>query len=311
MTEYLIGIDGGGSKTDGLCADTSGHVLTRATTGPTSLTATSLGLASMNLVETLRQLTTGLTGDFYFPKVVVGVAGLDTPEEKQRAEDVFRDVLQHYKIGSLTIINDIHLVMAFGQPNQNIVALISGTGSQCFGKRADGRSARTSGMDFLLTDQGSGYEIGRMALRAAVCSFDGRSTPSVLEQMVLKHFEADDFNDLKSKIYFPILNKAQIAELAKVCVEAHQQGDKVATEILETMVTDLVMMAEAVMRRLELKSEPVELICSGSIAKLPFIFERVSAKLTTEFPQAKMRILEEEPVYGAITIALNELKGVS
>lgn len=309
MTEYLIGIDGGGSKTDGLCADLSGHVLTRATTGPTSLTATSLGLASMNLVETLRQLTTGLNGEPYFSKVVVGIAGLDTPEEKQRAEDVFRDVLQGYKIGTLTIVNDIQLVLAAGSTQQNVVALISGTGSQCYGRRADGVSARTSGMDFLLSDQGSGYEIGRMTLRAAVCSYDGRMPQTVLEHMVLRHFEADDFNDLKAKVYFPMLNKAQVAELAKVCVEAHRQGDVVATQILESMVADLIQMADSVIRRLELATEPVDFICSGSIAKLPFIFDQVKPALLAKYPQLKISAMEEEPVYGAIKLALQELQG--
>lgn len=309
MTEYLIGIDGGGSKTDGLCADTSGHVLTRATTGPTSLTATSLGLASMNLVETLRQLTMGLTGELYFPKVVVGIAGLDTPDEKQRAEDVFRDVLHGYKIGSLTIVNDIHLVLAAGNANENVVALISGTGSQCYGRRADGVSARSSGMDFLLSDQGSGYEIGREVLRAAVCSFDGRAQTTVLEHMVLRHFEADDFNDLKAKVYFPILNKAQVAELAKVCVEAQAQGDAVATAILESMVKDLIKMAEAVLKRLELENEKVHLICSGGIAKLPFIFDKVSAVLSEKYPSMEITTMKEEPVYGAIKLAVQELQG--
>ncbi len=311
MTEYIIGVDGGGSKTDGLCADMSGHVLTRATTGPTSLTATSLGLASMNLVETFRQLTAGLTGELYFPKVVIGIAGLDTPEEKQRAEDVFRDVLQGYHIGTLTIVNDIHLVLAAGSKQGNVIALISGTGSQCYGKGMDGRSARTGGMDFLLTDQGSGYEIGRRVLRAAVCSFDGRSIPSSLEQMVLKHFEVEDFNDLKAKVYFPILNKAQVAELAKVCVDAHQQGDKVATQILDDMALDLLNMAEAVIRRLEFTNEAAEVICSGGIAKLPFIFEKVKSALAPKYPKLSIKIMEEEPVFGAITLALEELKGAA
>lgn len=309
MTEYVIGIDGGGTKTDGLCADTAGHVLTRATTGPTSLTATSLGMASMNLVETLRQLTMGLSGELYFPKVVVGIAGLDTPDEKQRAEDVFRDVLHGYKIGTLTILNDIQLVMAFGSAQENVVALISGTGSQCYGRTVGGQTARSSGMDFLLSDQGSGYEIGRKVLRSAVASFDGRIPQTILEQAVLRHFEADDFNDLKSKVYFPILNKAQIAELAKSCVEAQQAGDKIATEILQSVVDDLVVMTEAVIRRLALKAEPFTLIISGSIAKLPLIYDQLQQRLYQAYPQVQIKQIDEEPVYGAIRLAVKDFAG--
>jgi len=309
MTEYLIGIDGGGTKTDGLCADTSGHVLTRATTGPTSLTATTLGMASMNLVETFRQLTVELTGELYFPKVVIGVAGLDTPEETQRAEDVFRDVVSSYRIGTLKIVNDIQLVLATATKADHTIALIAGTGSQCYGRTADGQAVRTSGMDFLLADQGSGYEVGRKVLRAATSSYDGRIPKSVLEPMVLKHFEADDINDLKSKVYFPILNKAQVAELAKVCVDAYNQGDVVAKQIMSEVIEDLSIMADTVIRRLHLQKESTELICSGSIARLPFIFEAVTQRLMAVYPMLHITMLEQEPAYGAVQLALKEFQG--
>ena len=309
MTEYLIGIDGGGSKTDGLCADTSGHVLTRATTGPTSLTATTLGMASMNLVETLRQLTTELIGEMYFPKVVIGIAGLDTPDEKQRAEDVFREALSGYRIGTLTIVNDIQLVLAAGAKCENCIALIAGTGSQCFGRTADARTARTSGMDFLLADQGSGYEIGRMVLRAATCSYDGRTQRTLLEELTMKHFEVSDFDGLKSKVYFPMLNKAQVAEMAKVCVEAYQLHDPVAEEILQQITEDLIVMADAVVRRLQLTNETTDLLCSGSIARLPFVFEQIKSTLEARYPNLNITVLNQEPAYGAVRIAYKAFQG--
>lgn len=309
MTEYLIGIDGGGTKTAGVCTDLSGNVLTKSTTGPTSLTATSLGMASMNLVETFRQLTTELPVDRVFPKVVIGIAGLDTSEEKQHAEHVFHEVLTEYQIESLIIVNDIQLVLAAQTKKDNAVALIAGTGSQCFGRRADGSTARTSGMDYLLADQGSGYEIGRLTLRAATCSYDGRIDPSMLEEMVLKHFEVHTFDELKSKVYLPVLNKAQVAELAKVCVEAYQQGDHAAATIMEQVVNDLLEMAEAVIRRLALEQEPTDLVCSGSIAKLPAVFDQLKSQLCIKYANLEVHTLELEPAYGAIRLAMKELQG--
>lgn len=310
MTEYLIGVDGGGTKTDGLCTDLAGHVLTKSTSGPTSLTATTLGLASMNLVETFRQLTSELTGEVSFPKVVIGIAGLDTPEEKQHAEDVFHEVLAEYQIGSLSIVNDIQLVLAAQAKKDNAIALIAGTGSQCFGKRADGVTARTSGMDYLLADQGSGYEIGRLTLRAATCSYDGRTQHSILEEMVLRHFEVQSFDELKSRVYFPVLNKAQVAELAKVCVEAFVQYDHAAVKIMDQVVIDLVEMAEAVIRRLELQNESADLVCSGSIAKLPAVFDQLKSQLCAKYANLEVHTLESEPAYGAIRLAMKELQGV-
>ena len=58
------------------------------------------------------------------------------------------------------------------------VALIAGTGSVAFGRAADGRTIRCGGWGYLLGDEGSGYAIGRAALRLAPRRF--RSRPLTL-----------------------------------------------------------------------------------------------------------------------------------
>ena len=308
MLEYFIGVDGGGTKTDAIATDLDGKTLATANTGPTSLTATNLGMASFNLLEAIRQLTAELPADAHCKAVSIGLAGLDTEAEKTNASKIFGEALTRFPHDTLIVVNDIQPVLAAGTTNPDAIALISGTGSQCFGYTADGKTARTSGMDFLLTDQGSGYEIGRSVLRAAALSFDGRIEKSVLETLVLQHFEVTTYEELKAKIYAPLLSKAEVAELSKECVKAYESGDLQAKTILMEVVDDLELMVQAVVRRLELTQKPVEMVCSGSIVKLPMIFEPLKQRLSLQYPQLSISFLARPPAYGSVLIAQRELK---
>jgi len=76
-----------------------------------------------------------------------------------------------------------------------------------------GETAKTGGMDYLLSDQGSGFDIGQQVLRAAVKSYDGRSKKTLLEKLLCEHFKIESIEDVKDKVYNPRLNKTQIAQI--------------------------------------------------------------------------------------------------
>src|SRR5437899_818016 len=76
------------------------------------------------------------------------------------------------------------------------VLVLSGTGSCCFGRTADGRTAKVGGWGHLLGDKGSGYEIGLRALRAVVYYFDRDGEWSGLGQRILRALQLNEPNDL-------------------------------------------------------------------------------------------------------------------
>src|SRR5690606_13048274 len=132
---------------------------------------------------------------------VMGLAGMDTPREHEQALAVFSNVLSGYTLRSFTLVNDVEIALEVGTDNPNALAIIADTGSNCFGRNAAGDTAKTGGMDFLLSDQGSGYEIGRYVLRSAVKSFDGRDEKSILENLVCEHFHINSIRDLKDAVH--------------------------------------------------------------------------------------------------------------
>lgn len=306
MGTYFLAVDGGGTKTDAICADVSGNVVGRGLAGPTNLTSTSVGAASFNLIESIRQAVETLpeSEQSGFPILVMGLAGLDSQKEYDEAFSVFSNAIAHYKIKKFILMNDSFIALQNGTDSADAVILIAGTGSICLGKNSQGQTAKVSGMDYLLADQGSGYEIGRHVLREAVKSFDGRSKKSLLEELVCTHFKIASIHDLKTVVYHPPLTKIEVAELAPLCTQAYEAGDAVAKDILDWAVTAIVIMVTTVTDKLSLQK--FDLVLSGAVTNVPYIKENTSKILKNKYPEINVITPKSEPVFGALKIAMKE-----
>jgi N-acetylglucosamine kinase-like BadF-type ATPase len=306
--QYLLAADGGGTKTHVICADETGATVGEGFSGPTSLASVTPGAASFNLREAVRQSVQNLPAGSLISLLMMGLAGMDTQAEAETARTVFTQVLQDFPIQRLDLVNDTEIALATGTQAADAVVLISGTGSNCFGRNAAGTTAKSGGLDYLLTDQGSGYAIGRSVLRAAVKSYDGRSARTELEQYVCEHFRIASVAELKDKVHSPLLTKTEIAELSQVCLRAFDQGDEVAKQIFDQAIAELGLMARAVLQRLDLLGKPVECVMAGSITKLAYIQTGIQQQLTQLSPAAKIVIPTQAPVHGAVMMGLQRLK---
>lgn len=302
---YILAVDGGGTKTKVVCCDQQGNAVGEGISGPTNLTATSVGAASFNLREGIRQATEQLPTGWTVTKMVMGLAGMDTDEEHDNAVEVFSEVLGQYPIAEFELVNDIVIALASGTDKQNAVALIAGTGSNCYGRNEQGQEKKVGGMDFLLTDQGSGYAIGRAVLRAAVKSYDGRAEHTLLEDLVQRHFQVSTLKALKNKVYNPLISKPEVAALSPICVTAFEQGDQTAKQILEYQTSELYNMISTVLLALKIDQTNVDIVFTGGVNQISYVVENLRQKLTALAPQSTLIIPKNEPVYGAIRLALS------
>lgn len=304
--QFFLAVDGGGTKTQVLCANAAGEVQGEGVAGPTNLTATNFGAASFNLREGIRQATESLPEDADLSVMVMGLAGMDTPSEEVMARKIFSEAIADYHIEQFVLVNDTIIGLEGDSNNPNAVVLIAGTGSSCVGRNAEGKTAKAGGYDYLLTDQGSGYWIGREVLRAAMASWDHTGPKSLLEDLVCQQYQIKSILDLKDHVYNPDLGKGEVAESSRLCSEAFEQGDEVARQIFNQAVDELFTMVQAVMTRLHLVDKPTDIVLVGSITKIPYVNEKLDAKLNEQFPQLTIKDPEKPPVYGALKMALRE-----
>jgi N-acetylglucosamine kinase-like BadF-type ATPase len=306
MQKYYLAVDGGGTKTDVVCANENGDVVGRGLAGPTNLTSTSVGAASFNLIEAIRQAVETLpeVNRVNFPIMVMGLAGIDSQKEYEVAYEVFNRSTAHYKIDKFILVNDSVIALKNGSDKANAVILVAGTGSICYGQNSKGESKKTSGMDYLLADQGSGYDIGRHVLREAVKSYDGRSPKSLLEAYLCEHFKIKSILELKNSVYHPPLTKIEVAELSPLCTKAFEQNDAVAKDIFNWSVAGIVLMAETVIDGLELTN--FDLVFSGAVMNIPYINTEVSKILKEKYRGVSIVNPNSDPVFGAVKMVLEE-----
>ena len=102
-----------------------------------------------------------------------------------------------------------------------------------------GEAARSGGWGYVLGDEGSGYWIGRAALRAVLRESDRRGPRTALSGLLLQHFGVTHAQGLIQEVYNANLKPAAIGALAQCVQSAFSEGDAVATGILRAAANEL------------------------------------------------------------------------
>src|SRR5262249_34878829 len=144
----------------------------------------------------------------------------------------------------IRVCGDAEPVLAAASPNNRGVALICGTGSLAWGRNIAGHVARSGGWGYLLGDEGSGYQIARAALVAALQAADGRGQPTVLLDRLLSALGARIPEELVELVYSPQMSRERMASLAAIAFTVAPH-DAVARVIVESAAKDLADMVTA------------------------------------------------------------------
>jgi len=259
---FLIGIDGGGTRTCALLADLDGRVLGRGTGGPSNYQVVGIKVAGDSMAQAIRAAFADAQVEAVSPHAICfGLSGVDRPED-YAALRAWTD--QHWPGVQTLIVNDAMLVLAAGTPEGWGLAMISGTGSIVYGRTPDGRMARADGWGHLLGDEGSGYAIGLAALRAVMRAHDGRAPQTALTRSVLAHWSLAAPENLVHQVYIERVPTREIASLGALVEAAASEGDAVAQDILREAARQLALSAVAVVRKLALPM-PVPCAQAGSV----------------------------------------------
>ena len=240
---YYIGIDGGGTKTDGVLTSEKGRVLARAAGGasnPNDVTPEG-ALSVISGVIRLLLSEAGLS-ETVLPAVsiFVGVAGGINygPALKEGLDGEFPTAR------ALGVSSDVQILLSGELPLGDGACIICGTGSACFLRRGT-ELIRIGGWGYLLDSGGSGYDMGREALEAVLRAHDGRGEPTRLTELVTKRLGGEAHTRI-TEIYRE--GKPYIAACAPCVFEAAAEGDPVATAILRRNARALAEYIEAAWR---------------------------------------------------------------
>jgi N-acetylglucosamine kinase-like BadF-type ATPase len=302
---HVLGIDAGGSKTVCQVGHPDGGLIREVRGAGANLQSSGELQVEKVLHDVMSEALSGIDGA---PAAVcIGIAGVGRPHDAR----VMRAMVSRLCRGSRSlIVNDALIALEAGAPGRPGIVLIAGTGSIAYGRDASGNAARAGGWGHLLGDEGSGFWLGRQALRAVLRAADQRGERTALAGRLLTHFGVTREQDLVKPVYDGGMKPRSVAALAPIVAEAADAGDAVAGRIVDVGADELAASAASVGRRLGMVDQNVPLLFAGSIFRtMARVRARVIERLATVLPHAHPALLGTEPASGARRLAAELLQG--
>jgi N-acetylglucosamine kinase-like BadF-type ATPase len=310
MSEYVLGVDGGGTKTHVAVVDGGGRVCGTGVSGPSNYDDVGVEVAQANIEQAVQAArhSAGLD-ETRFAAVFLGMAGVVSPQDRA----AIRGIAERLKLAPperIGIDHDCRIALAGGLSGRPGIVQIAGTGSSCYGRNAAGEDWRSGGWGHLISDEGSGYWLGIQAMRLAAGAFDGRVQPTPLLEAVQQRLDLEHMNDIMHHLYVKEMSRAEIATLAPLVIEAAQAGDAVSLASIRQGTQELADCVLAVAKRLGLAGGPCELALVGGLFQAGDIYVQPFKEAVSErLPGCRVTHAELPPVLGACLLAL-EMLGV-
>jgi N-acetylglucosamine kinase-like BadF-type ATPase len=295
---YILGFDGGGTKTECVVMNSADHVLARTFAGPSNPSRIGVENAVRAIEECadLALRDTGLKRSA-ISAVGAGIAGTAKPDMK---ESMSRALQKCFVGAALTVLTDLEAALMAAGEGPAII-LVMGTGSASFGRNAEGEISRAGGYGPSSGDQGSAYDIGRRAIAAAMRERAGESE-TVLGRQILEQLHCTDWpvvqhraQTMPDEIFPPVF---------PVVAGAADAGDASAREILVQAAQDLAFLVAEVADRLRLReSEFLLAKIGGTNGRSRFFDAQVDAALKQVVPRAQIGKLRISPAEAAALVA--------
>ena len=297
---YIVGIDGGGTKTAVTIADDAGDIALAFTVGAININGGDRAAITASFVAMFEQIKDCCSSLENIAHICIGAAGVSNPIVTSFLEQNVRD---NGYAGQLTITGDQETALYGAQNAMQGIIVIAGTGSICFGVNEQGERHRTGGFGHLIDDEGSGYSIGRDLLSTLVQAEDGRISGTIIPALVYKQLEMQTVQEIIGFVYNKQTTKKDIAKLAPLMTLACEQGDKHALELAERCANSLYELTVPVIERLKLADRPIA-IAGSVLHKSSFVREALARKLEQNYPSVKLMMPIKDAAYGAVLMAM-------
>lgn len=300
MGKYVIGMDGGGTKTTVLLADMYANKKQRFVAGALNVN----GQRKQEVIETFIEIFDKIVSMGYQKEdcqgICIGTAGISNPAVKEFVE---KSAAAFTFSNNIKVMGDHETALAGAVGSGTGIIVIAGTGSICFGIDIEGNSYRSGGYGHLIDDVGSGYAIARDILISIIRAHDKRGPETVLTQQVFETLEIETIEELIEYIYDSRRSKKEIAALSALLTQAVKSGDEAAMKIVRKSAKDLVELASPVIEQVGRGSTLT--IGGGILLNNEEIYGTFLGELFCRYPDIEVVKPREEAAYGAATIILD------
>lgn len=287
--KYLLGIDGGGTKTEFLLTDLNGREIKRLILGASNPVSAGVENTYNVLDDGIEETCRGV--NLSEISVYAGIAGAKSGDFQQ----LINSFISKFGFSSYNCGSDIDLALEVALKGGNGTAVIMGTGIVAYAQNGE-KLHRSGGRGYMIDKGGSGYHFGSDALNSAFEFVDGRGGSETLYKLVEKML-GKELESSVAEIYGG--GATFVASFAPAVFEAFRLGDSKAAEIIDRNTCEAAKIINTARKSMNVSNEKT-VICGGLCKQkdilYPFLIKYIDKN-------ASLTFTDEPMVNGAISLA--------
>ncbi|MCL1960095.1 MAG: hypothetical protein FWF68_10885 [Spirochaetes bacterium] len=315
MSEYVIGVDIGGTKSHLALFDTDGNFIDLNRWG--DLNHEGLKGSFKQFEDEFRQfvMQTLSRNGITMKQVVfsaLGVAGVDTKHQNA----IVSDIVKKSGFEKFTLFNDAFLGIPAGSKTGTGICAINGTGCTLAGLNGKGEMFQIGGVGAVSADMGGGGYIGERLVSAVYCELFRRGEPTVMTSLLFEKLGITSKYDFVEKFYEKTAaGTFDIYKCSPLMFEAAKQNDKVAFGIFREIAASYANGISCMIEELHFPpEEELYIVLAGSVfvkGEHPFLVDSLKEKISNDNSGRRItyNLLNVPNVAGAVLWALNSLGG--
>lgn len=303
MVKYILGVDGGNTKTDYFLFDLDGNFVDFVRSGTCShegLPDSFEGSYRVMKKDLEVLLTRNNLKAEDITSAVFGLAGVDTPSQKAKLQEV----IERLGFKKFEVVNDSFLGI---KPVTKVgVCSINGTGTSTGGIDLDGKCLQVGGIGYYTGDEAGGRWLAKRAIRQAFDSMYRFGKPTILTDFVMEKLGIDDKEYFSEAITYNLKN-VNLHELTLKVFDGANAGDEVCLDLLREMADNLARSTGGCVVNLNLGDNPT-IILAGSVwvkGSNPTLVQEFKKKINYYTQKdCNVVVLRNPPATGAIIWAV-------
>lgn len=312
MSRYLMGIDGGATKTQCVLYNIDENKADLVRFGPLNHEVLPGGFEQLKIdLKSLIDSTlirSNATID-QLEYCVFGMAGVDTNSQHNIVSEIIKDI----GISNFLLCNDSFLGIKAGSPNGTGICVINGTGSTASGIDQTGKIIQIGGFGDLSGDMGGGTFIGIAVVRSVYKYLFKRGKPTIMKSLIFNTLGIKSENEFMEIITEKINNgDIKLSTLNIIAFDAARQGDETAINILTETGLDYADTVNEIINQLNFnETEEINIVLAGTVnikEKNSLLVKVMKERIlqTNQNYRINFVILQHPPVIGALIWAAEQ-----
>jgi len=297
--DYVLGFDGGGTKTECVLMDPAGKILARSFAGPSNPSRVGVESATREIEKAADlSLQEARVVRNAIAALGAGLAGTGKPEMKERMR---ASLAGAFPGATVSIFTDLEMALAAAGEGP-VIVLVAGTGSAAIGRNAQGEVWRTGGQGPRLGDDGSAFDIGIRAVARAMKEREKLGTDSILGMKILEQLDCASWAELQQRA--ALQPDSVFPSVFPVVAAAADAEDPAAREILRQAASELSSLVHTVSEHSGNGRGNIMIVkTGGTVGRCAFFDMQLDAALKRALPQAQIGGLRMSPAEAAARAA--------